>query len=232
RDVEKVDRQDDRAAARLFSAEALQHHCTRFPERSGVALYLFFLGGLFDAWQSRKLSHSERILLALRCRFFLHAWRAHIDAHPDHSRHRNFISRESMDIFTTLCDSLVALVISYREFYPDRPFLPWLHSTEPVEHVFGVLRQLKLDFNFADFLFFVPKLCLFLLGRFGIISEEQRANLTAAGYWHTYTFTDGIDLKALTAWPTDDEIQKLSDAALAQVQAILKRVGIDMHAML
>lgn len=82
RDVENLDRQDDRAAARLFSAEALEHHCAHYPDRSAVSLYLFFLGGLLDAWQSRKLGHLERVRLVQRCKFFLRAWQAHIDAHP------------------------------------------------------------------------------------------------------------------------------------------------------
>ncbi|KZV78172.1 hypothetical protein EXIGLDRAFT_634508, partial [Exidia glandulosa HHB12029] len=232
RDVENIDRQDDRAAARLFAWETLQHHCAQFPDRSAVALYLFFLGGLFDAWQSRKMTHSERIALALRCRFFLKAWQAHIDAHPDHTRHRNFISRESMDIFITMCDSLIALVGVYREYYPTWPFLPWLHSTEPVEHVFGVLRQLKLDFNYADFLYFIPRLCAYLLGVFGLVDSETRANATAAGYWHTYALAKGIDLRTLVSWPSDKEIAALSDAAFADVIHILKVIGIDAEAIL
>ncbi|EJD50069.1 hypothetical protein AURDEDRAFT_29486, partial [Auricularia subglabra TFB-10046 SS5] len=226
RDVEKVDRQDDRAASRLFAVETLRHHCALYPQRAGLTLYLFVLGGLFDAWQSRKLPHSERILLALRCRFFLQAWQAHIDAHPDHTRHRNFISQESMDIFTTLCDSLISLIVTYREHYSTWPFLPWLHSTEPVEHLFGVLRQLKLDFNYADFLYFIPKLAAFLLGKFGLLDESSRANLTASGYWHTYDNDDGIDLETLVSWPSDDDIIKLSDTAFDDVQAIMKIVGI------
>ncbi|EJD35366.1 hypothetical protein AURDEDRAFT_75363, partial [Auricularia subglabra TFB-10046 SS5] len=83
RDVIKVDRQEDRAAARLFSSELLDHHVTHFPERRGLSVYLFFIGGLFDAWQNRKIGHLDRILLALRCRFFLKAWRKHVEANPD-----------------------------------------------------------------------------------------------------------------------------------------------------
>lgn len=137
-----------------------------------------------------------------------------------------------MDIFTTLCDSLIALIVSYRQFYPDWPLLPWLHSTEPVEHVFGVLRQLKMDFNFADFLNFISKLCAFLLGSFGSMSAENRGNATASGYWHTYANADGIDLKALVSWPTDAEITAMSDLAFQDVVRILKVVGIDADSML
>lgn len=137
-----------------------------------------------------------------------------------------------MDIFTTLCENLIALIVCYREYYHDWPLLPWLHSTEPVEHVFGVLRQLKMDFNFADFLSFAPKLCAFLLGQFGTMDSEARANLTASGYWHTYANANGIDLRALVTWPTDSQISSVSDVAFSEVVRILKAVGIDTEAML
>lgn len=32
RDVENIDKQDDRAVARLFSAQTLEHHLTLFPD--------------------------------------------------------------------------------------------------------------------------------------------------------------------------------------------------------
>ncbi|KZV80253.1 hypothetical protein EXIGLDRAFT_630566, partial [Exidia glandulosa HHB12029] len=232
RDIFNVEKQNDRAAARVFSAEFLQHLTTHAPEERGLALYLFFLGGLFDAWQSRKMGHLQRVLLALRCRYFIAAWRAHIEANPDHKPSRNLISRESLNIFFTLCDTLIGLIVSYRDLHGDYPFLPWLHSTEPLEHVFGVLRQLMPDFTFADFLAFVPKLCAYLLGKFGLMAPEEQANLTAAGYWHTYNLSSDIDLEALAAWPSDDEIQRASAQALNEVQEAMSLVDIDARAML
>ncbi|KZV93280.1 hypothetical protein EXIGLDRAFT_574013, partial [Exidia glandulosa HHB12029] len=232
RDVEKVDRQDDRAAARLLSSDVLAYHLGRYPHRHGVALYLFFMGELFDAWQNCRLPHTARILMVLRCRYFLTAWRQHIISHPDHSLHRNFISRESYDIFITLCDSLISLILVYRELYAEYPLLPWLHSTESVEHVFGVLRQLKADFTFWDFLTLVPKLSAILGGTFISLSEEERANRTAAGYWHTYLNSSDIDLEALVAWPSDELLGQLTDRALADVVPIMDLVGIDAAAML
>ncbi|KZV82102.1 hypothetical protein EXIGLDRAFT_563060, partial [Exidia glandulosa HHB12029] len=213
RDVFKVDRQDDRAAARMHSAAFLEHLIKNSPKARGTALYLFFLGGLFDAWQSRHMSHSVRILLALRCYFFLRAWAAHIDAHPEHTRYRNFISRESFDIFQTICLSLISLITVYRDSFPDFPFLPWLHSTEPIEHIFGVLRLLKPDFTLYDFLLFLPRLAAFLQGAFSSMSTEERANRTAAGYWHQYSDDKGINLETLAKWPSDEDIARISERA-------------------
>lgn len=61
RDVEKSDKQDDRAASRLFSAKALERHFTLFPDRLGLSVYLFILGEMVDAWQNRSIPHIERV---------------------------------------------------------------------------------------------------------------------------------------------------------------------------
>ncbi|EJD43923.1 hypothetical protein AURDEDRAFT_25075, partial [Auricularia subglabra TFB-10046 SS5] len=232
RDVSKVDRQEDRAAARVFSAEFLNHQVVHFPQQRGTSLYLFFLGGLFDAWQSRHLPHHTRVLLALRCRYFLTSWAAHVRAHPDHAMHRNFISRESYDIFLTMCDSLIGLILLYREYHPEFPFLPWLHSTEPLEHTFGVLRQLKPDFTFFDFLTFIPRLAAYLMGTFGVLSEQEKANRTAAGYWHHYANDTGMDLRALMRWPSNDDLASISERAAQETISLMSIVGIDAAVML
>jgi len=60
RDVERVDKQDDRAAARLLSSETLEFILTHHPDRAGLSCYLFVLGELIDAWQHRALTPLER----------------------------------------------------------------------------------------------------------------------------------------------------------------------------
>ncbi|EJD37182.1 hypothetical protein AURDEDRAFT_129656 [Auricularia subglabra TFB-10046 SS5] len=229
RDVENVDKQDDHAGSRLFAVETLEHHHSRYPSRSSLGVYLYFMGSLFDAWQSRRMTHAQRILIALRCHFFLQTWRAHIVAHPDHHPSQNFISRESEDIFRTLCRSLIALILSYRKYYPDCPLLPWLHSTEPEEHVYGVSRMLKPDFTYADFLELVPKIGLYLMGQLATMGSRERASLTASGYWHTWTKSADIDLTAAVSWPSDDDIARLSVQALNDVRTILLAVGIHVN---
>ena len=232
RDVERVDRQDDRAAARLFSAEALVFHMSHYQSQVGLSVYLFIIGELVDAWQNRNICHSDRVQMVLRARFFLMAWQSHVVAHPDHAPHIHFISRESYDIFLTLCDSLLSLIVIYRRFYSTYPLLPWLHSTEPCEHLFGALRLLKKDFNFSDILYLEPKLRTLLLGSFGDLSPSEQANQTASGYHHTYFHTKDLDLPTLMTWPSDGDIQNASAVALTEVEGLLGTVGIDAKSML
>ncbi|KAJ7355749.1 hypothetical protein DFH08DRAFT_772956 [Mycena albidolilacea] len=232
RDVEKVDKQDDRAAARVFSASTLEFLLKYHPDHVGLAVYLFVLGELVDAWQNRNISHAERAKMVLRARFFLMAWRSHIVTHPDYSLKTQFISRESYDIFLTLCDGLLSLMIAYRNYYPMYPLLPWLHSTEVCEHLFGMLRQLKKDFTYSDVLQLERKLRVLQMGAFGNLTPEQQANETAAGYHHTYFKADDVDILALWQFPTDQELRDASQYGLAEAVQLLKLLGVDAKAML
>ena len=65
RDVEKLDRQDDNAATRLFSAAALDFVVKQHPNRLGLAVYMFIAGEVVDAYQSRTISHLERVKMVL-----------------------------------------------------------------------------------------------------------------------------------------------------------------------
>ncbi|KDQ06021.1 hypothetical protein BOTBODRAFT_78509, partial [Botryobasidium botryosum FD-172 SS1] len=226
RDVERVDRQDDLAAARLFAAATLAFILTKHSEHPALAGYLFVFGEMVDGWQDRRIHHIVRIRMVLCARFFLMAWRAHVLAHPEYSLEVQFISRESFDIFTFICDSLILLILVYRDHFPQYPLLPWLHSTEPCEHVFGCMRKLKADFDIADILYFIPKLMLHLSGKFGELSPEQKVNATAAGYHHTYFDIRDLDISALMSWPTDAEIEAASFAAAQEAEQLLTVLGI------
>jgi hypothetical protein len=61
RDVNRLDRQDDAAALRLFCAATLAYLSENFPEYIGEIVYLFVFGELVDAYQNREISHAERI---------------------------------------------------------------------------------------------------------------------------------------------------------------------------
>ncbi|KAK7691172.1 hypothetical protein QCA50_006275 [Cerrena zonata] len=231
RDVERVDKQDDRAAARLLAGETLDFHIKTFPQQTGLSVYLFVLGELIDAWQNRSIPHIERIRMVLRARFILMAWYSHIGQHPLHQHHIHFISHESFDILTILCDSLIQLVIIHRQFYPRYPLLPWLHSTEPCEHIFGMIRQLKKDFTYADMLYLEPKLRTLMMGAFQDLTPEEKASQTAAGYHHTYFHAPDLNLSALLQWPTDDDLTTASSIAFSEAESLLLAVGIDAKAM-
>ncbi|KAF5370922.1 hypothetical protein D9615_009812 [Tricholomella constricta] len=232
RDVERLDRQDDRAASRTFSAKMLDDHITRSPSQRALTVYLFVLGELVDAWQNRQISHLTRAKLAMRARFFLMAWRTHIISHPEHSLSTNFISRESFDIFITLCDSLLSLIIIYRRYHLKYPLLPWLHSTEPCEHAFGVMRQIKTDFTYSDMLSASRKLAVLMSGAFGSLSAEEKANTTAAGYYHTYFKNNDIDLCELASLPTDQDLAHASVAALTEVSQLCSYLGFAAQDMI
>jgi hypothetical protein len=58
RDVEKIDRQDDNAAARLFSADVLHYLVKQSPGRIGEIVYLFVMGEVIDAYQNRHILHT------------------------------------------------------------------------------------------------------------------------------------------------------------------------------
>ncbi|KAI0664773.1 hypothetical protein C8Q70DRAFT_904467 [Cubamyces menziesii] len=105
RDIEKLDRQDDNAATRLFSATTLEYLTQKHPERAAMVVYLFVLGELVDAYQNRHISHLERVKMVLRARYFLDTWRAYLKA-AGYSESRHFISREAADI--ALCEHVFA----------------------------------------------------------------------------------------------------------------------------
>ncbi|KAK7448058.1 hypothetical protein VKT23_013815 [Stygiomarasmius scandens] len=159
RDVEKLDRQDDNAAARLFSAATIQFLTEHHPDHVGLIVYLFVFGELCDAYQNRHIPHSERILMVLRTRYFLDMWQKYLDCIPTYSRKQNFVSRKFTDIVDLLVTGLISLIIVHRDHLGETfPLLPWLHSSEACEHIFGIARQIVSDFTLLDFYQMLPKL--------------------------------------------------------------------------
>lgn len=231
RDVKNVDKQDDQAASHLFAAETLEFQCETNPDQQGLSTY-FILGELGDAWQNQAISHLECARMVIRAHYFLMAWWSHITAHPYYSMNVQFISQESFNIFLTLCDSLLAFIVIYRKYYPTYPLLPWLHLTEPDEHVFGILHLLKKDFNFADMLYLMPKLRALLMGTFADLTPDEQANQTAAGYHHTYFHADDLDLKTLMEYPSDEQLADVSEWAYEEAKMLLSGLGIDATEML
>ncbi|KAH7917617.1 hypothetical protein BV22DRAFT_986798, partial [Leucogyrophana mollusca] len=179
-----------------------------------------------------KIDNATRAKMALRARFFLMAWRSHTEQHPDHKTNINFISRESYDIFLRLCDSLIELIVVHRIYYPTYPLLPWLHSTEPCEHIFGLLRQLKKDFNYADILHLEPKLRVLMMGAFQHLTVQEQVNQTAAGYHHTYFHAPDLDTAALMQWPSNIDFERASNEAFKEAEQLLTAVGIEACTML
>lgn len=84
RDVDNLDRQDDRAALRLMSADALEALVRADrkaikkgePRLCGVIVYLFVFGELVDAYQNRFIPSTEHLRMAFRALFFLEIWKS------------------------------------------------------------------------------------------------------------------------------------------------------------
>src|ERR1044071_5951958 len=66
----------------------------------------------------------------------------------------SIISTQSFEIFISMAESLVMLILVHREYYPSYPSYPlflWEHGTEALEYIFGISRQVLADFNFYEF---------------------------------------------------------------------------------
>jgi len=161
RDVERIDRQDDNAASRLFSGVTLDFIVKQHPDQLGVIVYLFVFGELIDAYQNRHINHAERVVMVLRAQYFVDMW-LNFTLKAGYAKARYFMSRESVEIIRFLVDDLISLIVVHRDHLPTDsapiPLLPWLHSSEVCEHVFGLSRQIIMDFTMVDLLHMVPKL--------------------------------------------------------------------------
>jgi hypothetical protein len=206
RDVEKLDRQDDRAAARLFSSAALDYAISRFENNLGLIVYLFVFGEMVDAYQNRLLPHVERIRMLYQALFFKKLWKCFLKD-CGYSEAQHFISREADDIIDTFVNGYMALIYIYCDHLQGKfPLLPWKTGSELNEHSFGFLRSMVPDFTMLDVLRLVPKLRVRLMA--ACREKQTRADFqrTASGYSHFYLDSDGVDIAALLRFPHDDEI--------------------------
>ena len=224
RDVHKLDRQDDRAAARLFSASTLEFLIENNPENLGLIVYLFVFGELVDAYQSRTMSHLERVKVALRAQFFKDQWKKFLkDAGYAPGRH--FISNEASDIIYIMVNGIIGLVYIHHDILKRRfPLLPWRNGSETNEHVFGFIRDLVPDFTMLDVLRLVPKLGVRLMAA---CKRKNKADFrrAAAGYSHTYSEANDADMHFLTIFPTDAEIASASQTAFDESTMLWELLG-------
>ncbi|TFK33481.1 hypothetical protein BDQ12DRAFT_670188 [Crucibulum laeve] len=183
RDVIKVDRQDDSAAIRLFSANVLQWLIENYPQLLVPIIYLFVLGELIDAYQNQHINHLERVKMVLRTLFFMEIWEEFIDeaAYP---KAKHFLSKEACDIVQYLIYGFLTLIVIFRDHLPEiYPLLPWLLSTEPY-------------------------------------GKER-----ASGYTHNYHDIRGIDINALSTFPSNHEIQDAATTAYHEAENLWLLLG-------
>ena len=163
--------------------------------------------------------------MVLRLHFFLKRWAWFLDR-ADYAKSTYFISGQFRDILNHLVFGLIQLIIVYRDTYGSRfPLLFWLHSTEVCEHVFGVLRSLVKDFTMLNFYHLVLKIFV----RLRIFTQSTLVTIgkdTASGYAHTYSDCRGIDLTALSTFPTDEEINEAAQFAYEEAEDLLFILGV------
>ena len=226
RDVERLDRQDDRAAARLFSSATLAYTIGHLGKSSlGLTVYLFIFGDLIDAYQSRNISHSERVILVLRAKFFKDLWKSFLHE-GRYTEQRYFISRDADSIIDTLVSGLLGLILIHRDTL-DHPFplMPWTHGSESNEHVFGLMRSLISDFTMLDVLRMIPKLTVRLQA--ACHAHCRRFGETAAGYSHTYFEDDDTPSVQLSQFPSNQSIDSLAKVAYEEATYLWSLLGYD-----
>ncbi|KAF4603080.1 hypothetical protein EYR38_003485 [Pleurotus pulmonarius] len=226
RDVDKLDRQDDRAAARLFSAANLKHAIGT--SNTGLAVYIFVFGELADAVQSRTITHAERIKMALRAAFFKSIWKTFL-TESDYPLSRYYISQDADDIIDIVVNGLLGLIYTHRDYLPAKsfPLQPWSHGTETNEHVFGLLRQNVPDFTVLDALRIIPKVEVQLSAACKRSASVDNLHQSAAGYSHTYFDSDSsrIDIKRLATFPDDEEIAHAAKIAHEEARNLWEILG-------
>ena len=166
--------------------------------------------------------------MVLRTRYFVDMWEAFIRTVPAYNKAQYFLSREFTEIVSILVNGLISLIVVHRDFVPEIfPLLPWLHSTEACEHIFGMARQITQEFTMMDFVHMLPKLAVkvreaALRGRQA--SSDMKAQ--AAGYNHTYLDSHDVNLFALASFPSMSQIQDIATEAAEEAGSLFALLGI------
>ncbi|KAK6992199.1 hypothetical protein R3P38DRAFT_2570976 [Favolaschia claudopus] len=228
RDFIKSDRMDDRAAARVFSADFLEQAAQDPSTNLGLFVYLLVFGDFIDAWQSRTLSHHERARIVIRTHLFLQTWREFLGK-AGYSEARYFISKESFDIAQILINGLLGLIIIHRDHLGDNPcpLLPWFNASEPNEHSFSGLRDIFPDFTLQQAIIGVPKLRAKMEASVRIPKTHSDFKKQASGYCHTY-YSGGseIDFERLNQYPTDAALAAAYQIAGQENECLWSLLGI------
>ncbi|KAL1674975.1 hypothetical protein EV122DRAFT_281529 [Schizophyllum commune] len=228
RDVNRPDRQDDNAAGRFGGGDALAWVVKNHPEYRGLIAYLFVFGEFIDAYQSRTLPIHERIVMLARGMFFLDMWEKFLEAGP-FSKAQHFISSEARAIMHIIFSGFMEALYIYRdELGPERPpFCPWLFGTDACEHIFGLCRQMVMDFRVVDFYYMTSKLNLGLRRLVSHRNTDSRA--TASGYNHAALFdTRNLSIHVLTDYSqtSDTHIACWMRQGYAEASSLFEFLGL------
>ncbi|EGG02837.1 uncharacterized protein MELLADRAFT_90699 [Melampsora larici-populina 98AG31] len=110
-------------------------------------------------------------------------------------------------IFSSLPESLLALIISHRQYYPEYPLCPWKHGTEPVEHIFGWMRVIAPRFTVLDARFMMPKIHAVVKSVMGGKIKIPPSEHMHSGYQYAWGDEEAVGvIELLKAFPTNAEI--------------------------
>ncbi|KXN92054.1 hypothetical protein AN958_10041, partial [Leucoagaricus sp. SymC.cos] len=154
--------QDDNAAMWLFSADNIKSYCNSKHHGQLIAIieYPFIFGDAIDGYQSQTMMHKKHLLSLLQLCYFIDAWLAFLSS-ANYPPSIHTISCDALDIASIIVDGYISLLFIFRDSLKEtEPLMPWLHSTEACEHVFGSIHQIVPDFSYLDFLYMVSKLCI------------------------------------------------------------------------
>ncbi|KAI0272328.1 hypothetical protein BC834DRAFT_804013, partial [Gloeopeniophorella convolvens] len=234
-DIIGVDKQDDRAAARLFSSAAIEYSAIlpALREEHGLKSYLFVIGDVFDAQQNRVITHAARIKMLWRGRFFLDGWRNYILMHPHYNISTHFISRELYDILSVFINAMLSLILAHRDYFPHVPLLLWLNSTEVCEHFFGCTRKVQKDFTFVEWIMMIPKLATIMsnelkLKGFQASAREHLSRAHRSGYYHSWSEMKGLNPEVLMKFPSNQDINLLIRAAYLEAKSLITILGMEL----
>lgn len=202
RDVYRRDKQDNRSMERFLSSTMLEYVVDKTPEQTGFIVYLFVFGEMHSAIQSRAMPHLRRIRILLTVLWFLDGWKMFTVNHPDYSDMTQFLSQDFHRIVKPMCTAMIGIILEFQKM--DRPIAlyPWCHSTEMLEHFFGVVRQQVKDLDALDLQHMASRISTLLrldaqIAAHTVGNDEDRAGL---GYQHTYNDLRELDIQELSTY--------------------------------
>ncbi|KAJ7204641.1 hypothetical protein GGX14DRAFT_569210 [Mycena pura] len=233
RDVIKADKQDDNAAVRVFSSASLKKLAEDVEENMGLIVFLFVVGELVDAYESRSMTHALRAKAAMRARLFFTTWKLFLKK-QGYSQARYYISAAADKIYHMLVDGLLGLILIHRDHLSTAtiPLLPWKHESMGNERIFAALRDLFPDMSLAQAIFAIPNLRTTMTAAKQALYSKASFKKTANGYsFHSAAEDQTINLARLATFPTDAELSTLYGDAIEENDMLWSLLNVNIHAL-
>ena len=231
-DVRSVDKQDDHAAFRLFHSSTLED---ALAINKCSAVYIYVIGQVIDAVVERSLPHITRIRMIMGSYFFVKRWREFILEMSQSvgynmvTMNRNFLASQTYNSIMQLCESSFMLIYCHAQHYPSIPLCTWLHSTEAVEHLFGLARQILPDFSLLEFQQVIPKIkrMMKIWVKESVHGFEQTSHWSNSGYSHEYFKNSSRASETCQRLPSVDEMVQATHQGLDDSLFLLRMVNME-----